>query len=570
MKLKFKDGTIIEVSDSKGKSKEEIITEAKKVYKDFRDSQKVKDEKSLEQIIKEVSKFQKNKNFDVIDFKKALEENGYEVESIENLSKTWKEHNGEYYKDYDIKLKDKTHIFFKLIADKNYDTIEVIAYKNGVRDSQEKDSFVTYLNLGGLELDSFVGFIYPCKDETWSYKLFNEEDNINLENELNNNPNKKIYSGELCYDKNGNVQYYAIEHRQDVPQEEIDKRGIGEFSNVYKALEGLTKAYRNNSNVKDSKKVKDDRYGSYEVQITKEGFGEGNTNRPVNVETKNFNDLVEAEDYAYSKTMEIYNDLKTNNKDVNIYFHIEIFSTRFVSGYEIKVKDGKVELVKLIRDDFNNYSDEEMNYGADIIRIPFKDSKKVKDSEYYNLIRVYYPDEDRWYVIDENTREEIAGPFESLSESDRAGYDNLPYIPPRTYDSKKVKDESIVLYPNEKKSFEIEYPDLEITYSTVDIHGDWVDYDATIDFTLELSESDVIDALYNIIKPDDDFFSNYASDEDDINIDEIIENNIFPAFDYYYNELKDYFEETARDEAAENIDDYLPSDPREEYNPDED
>ena len=32
MKLKFKDGIIIEVSDSKGKSKEEIIAEAKKVY----------------------------------------------------------------------------------------------------------------------------------------------------------------------------------------------------------------------------------------------------------------------------------------------------------------------------------------------------------------------------------------------------------------------------------------------------------------------------------------------------------------------------------------------------------
>lgn len=290
MKLKFKDGTIIEVSDSKGKSKEEIIAEAKKVYKDFRDSQK-------------------------------------------------------------------------------------------------KDSFITSLGNGGIELDSFVGLIYPCKNNTWSYKLFNEEDNINLENELNNNPNKKIYSGELCYDENGNIQYYAIEKVKDVSQEELNKREIGEFSNVYKAMDGLKKAYRDNLNVRDSK---------------------------------------------------------------------------------------------------------------------------------------------------------------------------------------KVKDESIVLYPNEKKSFEIEYPNLEITYSTVDIHGDWVDYDATIDFTLELSESDVIDALYNIIKPDDDFFSDYASDEDDINIDEIIENNIFPAFDYYYNELKDYFEETARDEATENIDDYLPSDPREEYNPDED
>lgn len=41
MKLKFKDGTVIEVSETENKSKEEIIAEAKEVYKDFRDSQKV-------------------------------------------------------------------------------------------------------------------------------------------------------------------------------------------------------------------------------------------------------------------------------------------------------------------------------------------------------------------------------------------------------------------------------------------------------------------------------------------------------------------------------------------------
>lgn len=40
MKLKFKDGTVIEVSETEDKSKEEIIAEAKEVYKDFRDSQK--------------------------------------------------------------------------------------------------------------------------------------------------------------------------------------------------------------------------------------------------------------------------------------------------------------------------------------------------------------------------------------------------------------------------------------------------------------------------------------------------------------------------------------------------
>lgn len=41
MKLKFKDGTILEVEDCEGKTKEEIIAEAKTVYKDFKDSQEV-------------------------------------------------------------------------------------------------------------------------------------------------------------------------------------------------------------------------------------------------------------------------------------------------------------------------------------------------------------------------------------------------------------------------------------------------------------------------------------------------------------------------------------------------
>lgn len=42
MKVKFKDGTVIEVEDCEGKSKKEIIKEAKQVYKDFKDNQ-VKD-----------------------------------------------------------------------------------------------------------------------------------------------------------------------------------------------------------------------------------------------------------------------------------------------------------------------------------------------------------------------------------------------------------------------------------------------------------------------------------------------------------------------------------------------
>lgn len=127
---KFTEGlTIDDIPKNEVKSMNELI-------KEIKSSWEIKDEKSLNQIIKEVSTFQKDKKFDVIDFKKKLEENGFEIEYIENLSKTWQEHNGEYFKDYDIKLKDKTHIFFKLIADKDFNTIEVITYKNGVRDNK--------------------------------------------------------------------------------------------------------------------------------------------------------------------------------------------------------------------------------------------------------------------------------------------------------------------------------------------------------------------------------------------------------------------------------------------------
>ena len=87
--------------------------------------------KKLDDIIKEHSTVVKDKDYDAYSFKKDLEENGYKVEYIENRSGTWQEHNGKKFKEYDIKLDGGQHIYFRLIADENYDTKEIIAYKNG-------------------------------------------------------------------------------------------------------------------------------------------------------------------------------------------------------------------------------------------------------------------------------------------------------------------------------------------------------------------------------------------------------------------------------------------------------
>lgn len=86
----------------------------------------------LKTIVNKTSNFQKDKNFGAVQFKKLLEENGFEVEYFENKSGTWKENDlGEKFKEYDIKLTDGQHIYFKLIADPNYETKEVICYLNG-------------------------------------------------------------------------------------------------------------------------------------------------------------------------------------------------------------------------------------------------------------------------------------------------------------------------------------------------------------------------------------------------------------------------------------------------------
>ena len=87
--------------------------------------------KKLDDIIKGRSSLVKNKDYDAYSFKKELEENGHEVEYVENRSGTWQDHDGEKFKEYDIKLKNGQHIYFKLIADENYDTKEIITYKNG-------------------------------------------------------------------------------------------------------------------------------------------------------------------------------------------------------------------------------------------------------------------------------------------------------------------------------------------------------------------------------------------------------------------------------------------------------
>lgn len=101
-------------------------------YEEDEEGEEKKSKPSLSAIVDEVSHFTKDKNYDVLDFRKKLENNGFEVEEIENKTKVWKKDSeGEYFKDYDIILKSGEHIFFKLIADDNYDTKEIIAYRNG-------------------------------------------------------------------------------------------------------------------------------------------------------------------------------------------------------------------------------------------------------------------------------------------------------------------------------------------------------------------------------------------------------------------------------------------------------
>lgn len=118
--------------DQENSENEKVEDYSKSAKQGKNDTEKVEEKKKkLDDIVKEKNTFVKDKDYDAYSFKKELEENGHDVEYVENRSGTWKDNNGEKYKEYDIKLKNGQHIYFKLIADENYDTKEIITYKNG-------------------------------------------------------------------------------------------------------------------------------------------------------------------------------------------------------------------------------------------------------------------------------------------------------------------------------------------------------------------------------------------------------------------------------------------------------
>ena len=134
--VKLKDGRvgIVEDYDEKYYYIKDANTNVVKILKDYvpEDYTAIQNKTArLKTIINKTSTFQKDKNFGAIQFKKLLEANGFEVEYFENKSGTW-QHNelDEKFKEYDIKLTDGQHIYFKLIADSNYETKEVICYLN--------------------------------------------------------------------------------------------------------------------------------------------------------------------------------------------------------------------------------------------------------------------------------------------------------------------------------------------------------------------------------------------------------------------------------------------------------
>lgn len=99
---------------------------------EVKDYSHIKNEKKkLDTLVGDASHYTNDKSYDVLNFRETLEKNGFDVDYIENKSGTWQDHNGEKFKEYDIKLKNGTHIYFRLIADSDYDTKEVIAYTNG-------------------------------------------------------------------------------------------------------------------------------------------------------------------------------------------------------------------------------------------------------------------------------------------------------------------------------------------------------------------------------------------------------------------------------------------------------
>ena len=91
MKLKFKDGTIVEVTDTEGKSKEEIIAEAKKVYKEFKDSQNCANGECVEDTKENVE----IKDVNPEEINKLIKEDEDAVRSYENAIKIARESNDE-------------------------------------------------------------------------------------------------------------------------------------------------------------------------------------------------------------------------------------------------------------------------------------------------------------------------------------------------------------------------------------------------------------------------------------------------------------------------------------------
>ena len=78
--------------------------------------------------------FSDDPNFDVTDFVKVLEDNGFQVESVENTNKVWMNNaylKGEPMKHYDIKMSNGLHLSFTLLAYPDYSTRELIIYRNG-------------------------------------------------------------------------------------------------------------------------------------------------------------------------------------------------------------------------------------------------------------------------------------------------------------------------------------------------------------------------------------------------------------------------------------------------------
>ena len=75
----------------------------------------------------------------------------------------------------------------------------------------------------------------------------------------------------------------------------------------------------------------------------------------------------------------------------------------------------------------------------DVVKVR-KAKREAYDNEAKNLIRVKY--NDAWYIVDEDTDEEVDGPFDTLKDTEDYGYGHLEYICPRSDENlKEAKDD---------------------------------------------------------------------------------------------------------------------------------